>query len=224
MAVLPANSQGWVSGRVRDSLTHFPVAKATVINSSMNTRVETDLNGLFKIKLAPNDVLYVVADSYHYDTVRYSILYGDTLNIYLSFSGDILPTVTVGSRYNKYQLDSMERRSTFEEMRGHTLNTISSDRTSGFGLIINLDRFTKKKYKNKKKEEKLFQQTEQTAYVNYRFSPQLVSFYSGLKSDKLRIFMYRYTPDYAWLRQHPSNEQIVYYISDKLKAFRNEKQ
>src|SRR5829696_5465664 len=83
MAVLPANSQGWVSGCVRDSLTHFPVAKATVINSSMNTRVETDLNGLFKIKLAPNDVLYVVADSYHYDTVRYSILYGDTLNIYL---------------------------------------------------------------------------------------------------------------------------------------------
>lgn len=151
-----SGQQAWVSGYVRDSITHFPI-KSTITNSATRSKVQTDVNGLFRIRLAPNDLIYIAAPSYHYDTLRYSILFGDTLTIYLSPSGNILPGVTVQSQYNKYQLDSIERRAAFEQMQGQTLNAIASNRSSGFGLTLNLDRFTKKKYRNKKKEEKRFQ-------------------------------------------------------------------
>lgn len=212
--------QGWISGYLRDSSTHFPIAKGIVSNSSDNKKVETDAKGFFRIKVAPNDLLYAVAPSYHYDTLRYSILFGDTLTVYLAPFGNVLANVTVRSQYSKYQVDSIERRGVFEQMRGQTLNAVSSNRTSGFGVILNLDRFTKKKYRNKKKEEALFEKTEQAAYVNYRYSPQLVAAYTGLKGDSLRIFMYRFTPDYEWLRAHPSNEEVINYINDKLKEYK----
>src|SRR3569833_186444 len=85
--------QACVSGYVRDSITHFPVVKGTITNSSTRSKVQTDANGLFRIRLAPNDLIYVTAPSYHYDTLRYSILFSDTLTIYLSPSGNILPGV-----------------------------------------------------------------------------------------------------------------------------------
>jgi hypothetical protein len=217
-----ANSQQrWISGYLRDSSTHFPIAKGMISNPANKKKVETDINGLFRIRVSPNDLLYVFASSYRYDTLRYSILYGDTLTIFLAPMGNVLANVTVQSQYNKYQLDSMNRRFTFEQMRGQTLNTVASNRSSGFGLTFNLDRFTKKKYRNKKKEEKLFEKTEQMAYINYRFPPQLVASYTGLKGDSLRNFLYRYTPDHKWLRQHPSNDDVFYYINDKLKEYRH---
>ncbi len=212
--------QAWISGYLRDSTTHFPIAKGIISNASDNKKVETDAKGFFRIKAAPNDLLYAVAPSYRYDTIRYSILFGDTLTVYLAPLDHMLANVTVRSQYSRYQVDSIERRGVFEQMRGQTLNAVSSSRTSGFGVILNLDRFTKKKYRNKKKEEALFEKNEQVAYVNYRYSPQLVATYTGFKGDSLRIFMYRFTPDYEWLRAHPSNEEVIYYINDKLKEYK----
>ena len=48
----------------------------------------------------------------------------------------------------------------------------------------------------------------------------MVAQYTGLKGDALRDFMYRYTPSYQWLREHPTNEEVVYYISEKLKLYK----
>jgi len=134
-----------------------------------------------------------------------------------------MPTVKVESRYNKYQLDSIERKRDFDQMRGTSLHAVSGP-SSGFGISINLDRFFKKKYRNKKKEERRFGNSEETAYINYRFSPHFVASYTGLKGNQLRDFMYQYTPTYQWLRQHLSNEEVIYYISDKLKIYRKKLQ
>jgi len=216
--------QFFISGYLKDSLTHFPIRGGTISNPSNKNKITTDANGFFRVKAAPNDVLYAIAPSYHYDTLRYSLLFTDTITIYLSPAGAVLPGLTVRSQYSKYQLDSIERKATFEQMRGQALNAVASNRSQGFGITLNLDRFTKKKYRNKKKEEKLFQKTEEVAYVNYRFSSQLVAYYTGLKGDSLRLFIYHYTPAYEWLRQHPSNEEVIYYINEKLKADRNNKE
>jgi hypothetical protein len=211
--------QRWISGYLRDSSTHFPIAKGTISNPAEGKKIETDVNGFFRIRVSSNDLLYAFAPSYRYDTLRYSILYGDTLTMYLAPLGNVLAGVTVRSQYTKYQLDSMNRRAAFEEMRGKTLNAIASNRSTGFGLTFNLDRFTKKKYRNKKKEENLFEKTERMAYINYRFSPQLVASVTGLKGDSLRRFMFRFTPAYEWLREHPSDDDVFYYINDKLKEY-----
>jgi len=209
-----------LKGFLLDRETHFPIHKGTITNYHSKKKVLTNEKGFFLIEVNPNDLIYLTAPDYHYDTIRYSVFYKDTLQLFLSPSGTLLPNVTVQSEYNKYQLDSMERRKTFEEMRGHTLPTVAAPNSGSFGIGINLDRLFKSKYKNQKKQEQLFQNTEERAYIDYRFSPRIVAYYTGLKGEKLRDFMYRYTPSYEWLRQHPSNEDILLYINDRFKEFK----
>jgi hypothetical protein len=103
------------------------------------------------------------------------------------------------------------------------VSTVSSTNNGAFGVGLNLDKLFKKKYKDQKKSEKLFVSTEEQAYVNYRFSSQMVADYTGLKDEPLRDFLYRYTPSYKWLRQHPSDDEVLYYINDKIKEYRGSK-
>ena len=163
----------------------------------------------------------MLANNYHYDKLTYSFLFTDTITVYLSPLGNILPMVSVKTQYSKYQLDSMRRRGEFEESRGKQLNAFSSPNSSGFGIALNLDRLFKKRYKHKKRSEGIFETTEKSVYIDYRFSPHLVAYYTGFKGDTLRSFMQRFTPGYVWLRQHPTNEDILYYINDKLKEFKS---
>jgi hypothetical protein len=212
-----------VHGYVLDSTTHFSVAGAIITNGNTEKKVTSDSKGYFVIQATPNDFLYVVAKTYKYDTLTYSFLFKDTITIYLSPTGNILPAVTVRSQYSKYQFDSLQRKREFEESRGHQLSTLSKPNNSGFGIALNLDRIFKEKYKHKKRSDRVFTGVEQSAYIDYRFSPQLVAYYTGFKGDKLRSFMQRFTPTYEWLRHHPTNEEVMYYINDKLKEFRGAK-
>lgn len=207
-----------INGFLKDSITLFPIAAGTVTNGTTSQKVLTDEKGFFRLEAAPNDFIYAFASSYHYDTLSYSFLFTDTITIFLSPAGNILPNVLVTVRHTKYQLDSMERKATFEKLRGTSLSAISSAPSAGFGVTVNLDRFFKKKYRDKQREERIFSKAEKMAYVNYRYSPRLVNFYTGLKGDALRSFMNRFTPDYNWLRSHPTNEDVMYYINDKLKV------
>ena len=215
-----SSQKTYITGFLRDSITHYPIANGTINNSGSKKKVLSDTRGFFRLEASPNDLIYALAASYSYDTLRYSLLFKDTVIIFLSPKGDILPNVTVRSRYTKYQLDSMERKASFEEMRGHAMNAVSSAPASGFGINLNLDRIFKKKYRNKKRDEQMFKKTEEMAYINYRFSHYFVAYYTGLKGDALRNFMYRYTPSYKWLRQHNSNEDLVYYVNEKLKVYK----
>jgi hypothetical protein len=208
-----------VSGYLLDSITHFAIINGTVTNGNSKKSVHTNAKGFFRLSASPNDFIYATAKSYHYDTLVYSYLFTDTITIYLSPLGNILPGVTVTTRYNKYQLDSIARKDTFEQDMGKPMKTLSNDHPSGFGLTFNLDKVFKKKYRNRDKAERNFSLREKMAYVDYRFSPHIVAYYTGLKGDALRSFLNKYTPDYDWLRQHPSNEDVMFYINDKLKLY-----
>jgi hypothetical protein len=172
------------------------------------------------MEVAPNDVIYALAPSYRFDTLTYSFLFKDTITIFLEPAGIVLPTITVSALDSRYKMDSMNRRREFEENRGNMIRGVSGTNSSAFGVGINLDRFFKKEYRNKRKYEKSFTRAERNAYVNYRFSPHLAAFYTGLKGDELRDFLYRYTPSYEWLREHPTNEAVFYYINEKMKEYR----
>lgn len=209
-----------VNGFLRDSVTLFPIANGTITNATIKKTVKSDREGFFKLEAAPNDFIYASARSYHFDTLKYSLMFTDTITIYLSFSGNVLPAVTVKGQYTKYQLDSIERKREFDQSRGTVLKTLATNHPSGFGLTFNLDKVFKKKYRNQKSDERLFSTLEKMEYIDYRFSPNLVAYYTGYKGDKLRTFMNLYTPSFEWLRQHPSNEDVLYYINDKLKAFK----
>ena len=213
------NAQQLVSGYIKDSLTHFPVSNVTIINESSRKKVQSDPKGFFYLYAKAGDLLQFTAKNYKTDTLRFISVFTDTIQMFLSPRGEMLEMVTVETKYSEYQLDSMKRKADFEDMRGTALNTVSRP-PSGFGLSLNLDRIFKRKYSNRKKEENLFKKTEKIAYIQYRFSSYIVAQYTGLKGDALRDFIYRYTPSYEWLRQHPANEDVVYYISEKLKLFK----
>jgi hypothetical protein len=207
-------------GHLKDSITLYPVPGATITNVTSKQKTTSDQNGLFHIEAARGDFFYILAKAYRPDTFTFSSMSLDTVTIILVPTGNVLPGVTVRTDYTRYQLDSLKRRKDFEENMGHPLSTVAKSHGEGFGLTVNLDRFFKKKYKNRKQDERVFETLEKTAYIDYRFSPYIVSHYTGFKGDALKDFMSRYTPDYNWLRNHPTNEDVMYYINDKLKAYR----
>lgn len=210
-----------LSGYLIDSSTHLPIAGGTLSNPANKKKVQTDANGFFRLPVSPGDQLYAIAIHYLYATLHYSVLFQDTITIYL-VPVKMLPNVTIETGYQKYQMDSLERRREFEHLRGRTLMTVErSSHKPYFGLTLNLDRLFKKKYKNKQMDEQSFQRLEQFAYIKHRFPAQLVAFYTGLKGDRLIEFMQLYTPSYEWLRHHLQREQLINYLSEKLAHYRS---
>ena len=208
-----------VMGYLRDSITHFPLS-GTVKNNNSNKSVRCDETGFFRIAAYPNDLIYALSPGYQFDTIRYSSIFADTIQLFLSPAGSILPTVTVTSGYTKYQIDSADRATSFLENRGTMVKTISRPNSNGFGIGFNLDKVFKKEERGKKTYTISYKKREEQAYIDYRFSPKLVAFYTGLKGEALRQFLYQYAPSFQWLRQHTTNEEVLFYINEKLKLFR----
>lgn len=207
-------------GYLRDSVTYFPISNATVVNGTSNKSAFTSNRGFFTISASPNDFIFFYAPSYQVDTLTYAFMFKDTINVYMNLVGSVLPNVIVTANYTRYQLDSIGRRNDFLIARGTAYPVLATNHPSGFGLTFNLENVFKKKYKKPRNQDRLFKQTEEFAYVNYRFSPPYVASLTGLKGDELARFMKQYTPSYDWLRSHPTNEDVLYYVNDKLKAWR----
>jgi hypothetical protein len=212
-----------LNGYLKDASTHLPIAGGILANSTTNEKMQTDAKGFFRFLVSPGDLLYTIAANYYNDTIRYSLLFQDTITILLAPT-IMLGNVTVQTGYQKYQADSLDRRREFEQARGQTLSTI--DRSSYkpyFGLTVNLDRLFKTKFRNKKRDEQSFQRMEEYAYINYRFAPQLVSSYTGLKGNELLEYMRLYTPTYEWLRKHLLKEQLLNYLNERMAHYRSDR-
>jgi len=209
-----------VQGYLLDSSKYSPIKNGTVLNTNSNRSVTTNEKGIFSIPVAINDVLYFTADGYHFDTLRYKMMMRDTIVVYMQLLAHVLPGVTVRTQgYTKYQLDSMQRREDFLTIAGGEKKPVATNATSGAGLGVDLDYLLSKKEREKRKAYKQFDEHEKEMYINTRFSPQVVHDYTGLTGDTLTHFMRLYTPSYEWLRNHTTDEDLFYYLNDKLKSF-----
>lgn len=208
-----------VTGYVLDSTGYFPLANAKVANVNTNKSVQTDKRGRFQISATPGDMLFVTAKTYHFRQLKYSMLQ-DTLFIYMGLLPNELPGVTVYAQgYTRYQQDSIKRLTEFrEKMVSPQYEPVSKANSQGAGVGINLD-YMSSREKSKRKAKKMFEEEERAAYVNFRFSPELVSSYTGLKGDSLQHFRSKYSPGYDWLRAHTTDEDVLYYINDQLKIY-----
>lgn len=210
----------YVWGYLKDSITNEPIALASVTNLNTQHTVMTSNNGLLKIEVMQGQVLSFAAVGYHFDTVLFQqqLLIHDTLYLQLVPLSHSLGNVTVKTKgMNAYQLDSMERRKDFfEDIVQYKIPAVSMA-NSGAGIALNIDRFSRKE-KNKRKAFQFFETNEREAYINYRFSPQLVNQYTGLTNEALQEFMQKYRPNYEWLRANLTEEDIKYYINEQLKS------
>jgi len=213
------NNARW--GRLLDSATHEPIVFGSVTNLSSKKTVMTSTKGIFRIEVSEDELLSFAAVGYHFDTIYYNNqhLQQDTLTLYLSPLAHNLGNVTVYAKgMSRYQLDSIERRKDFlHDIVSYTIPAISQA-NSGAGIALNIDRFSKHE-KNKRKAFAFFEANEKEMYINYRFPSSLVTEYSGLKDEVLQQFMQQYRPTAEWLRKNKTEEDIKYYINDKLKLF-----
>ncbi len=209
-----------VFGYVLDSSTYSPIKNAAVSNVNTNKKVNTNDKGQFQLIASPDDRIFVSVDGYHFHQLKYSMIMQDTIIIYLSQLPHVLPGVTVTTTgYTKYQHDSVRRRQEFaDDMIAKKYPLLKQNNVNSAGLTFNLDYFSGRE-KSKRREVKAFDEREKDAYVNFRFSPELVKAYTGFTGDTLNIFRMKYYPDYDWLRNNTGDEAILYYINDKLKSF-----
>jgi hypothetical protein len=105
------------------------------------------------------------------------------------------------------------REAYFGTRSSHKLPT-ATIANSGVGLGINLDRFYKRE-KQRNKWIDMFDIMEQDAYINYRFTPELVAKYTRLEGDALYHFIQKNRPSAKWLRKHKTEEDLLYYINEK---------
>jgi hypothetical protein len=212
-----------VTGFVTDSATNAPLANVQVSNLTDSKKTTTDGKGKFSLSVDVNDILFFTKDDYKFQSFRYNLLMEQTLQVRMSVLPHILPGVTVQASYSKYQSDSVKRLDDFNKELVSPQYKAVQNNSSGAGAVVNLDFFTSKE-KSKRRAVKLFEEHEKDAYVTYRFSPELVTAYTGLKGDSLTSFIQLHAPEYKWLRKHTTDEDVLYYINDQLKVFYKRKE
>lgn len=221
---LNAQQKTSIIGVVKDSVTNAIVEFAAITNMAKKTTVMSNTNGFFKIDVAKNNLLSVAAVGYNFDTIRITddIQQLDTLIVFLHPLAKRLAdiTITSKSRLTQYQIDSMERKKDFFINRSDIKLPVVSLANSGVGMGINLDHFYNRE-KRKRSALDLFNAMENESYTNYRFTPNIISKYTNLKGEKLVDFIQQNRPSYSWLRTHTSEEDLLYYINDRLKTFNN---
>lgn len=214
-----------IYGYLKDSTTGEPIAMASVKNNQSKQTVMTNTKGRFSITISPNQLISFAAVGYHFDTIYYkgTYLLQDTLQLYLSSLLTSLGNVTVTTKgMSRYQMDSMQRHADFFKSIGSAPLPTLSQANYGAGIALNIDRFSKHE-KSKRKAIQYFTDNEEEAYINYRYTAELVNKYTGLKDEKLTEFMSKSRPGWEWLRKHPKEEDLAYYINDQLKKFPPEK-
>jgi hypothetical protein len=223
ISVVALSQKKTITGVITDSSTNAPLANVEVRNLTANKKTKTDNLGKFSLQANVNDILFFTKDGYHFQNFNYSVMMQQTLFVRMSKLPHELPGVTVTTTYSKYQSDSIKRRESLDSRLVSPKYSTIENNKSGAGAVINLDRYTAKE-KSKRQAEKHFAEQEKDAYVRYRFSPELVGAYTGLKGDSLNNFINKYWPDYDWLRSHTSDEDVFYYINDKLKDYYRRKE
>lgn len=206
-------------GRLIDSITLLPVQDVHVIDRNTRQGDVTNGRGIFVLQGNLGDTLTFIKVGYQQQdfVLRGNKAAMDTLAITIIPQVHELQAVTVSTyAYADYRQDSTERRKNFGEAIGYAHHFFESS-NSGAGIGFSLDRIFDGKEKRRKRAFKFFQENEEQQYINFRFSPILVHSLTGLRGKQLGDFMAKYQPSYQWLREHPTNEDILYYVNGKLK-------
>ena len=218
-----AQQKNSIVGVIKDSVTTDIIEFAGITNINKKITVISSTKGGFKIEIAKNNLLTIAAVGYNFDTTRITdnLLELDTIVIFLHPLSKRLADVTVTSktRLSQYQFDSIERRKDFFINKSDVTLPLVSLANSGIGMGVNLDHFYRRE-KRKRNAIDLFYSMENESYTNYRFTPLIINKYTNLEGENLVDFMQRNRPLYTWLRSHTTEEDILYYINDKLKNFK----
>ena len=222
---LNSNAQGKqiLKRCIKDSITNEAIAYGSITDLRTHKVALSNKNGCFEIEVSLNDIIAISAIGYYFDTIRVTaaMLQNSAGIWYIKPLAKNLPEVIVSSQSSltKYQRDSAERRKEFLKDLGNKPLPTFSPSNSGAGIGLNLDHFYGKE-KRKRGAVKVFNELEDEDFINYHFNAQTVSKYAALEPDDMLAFLKKYRPTTKWLRKHNTEEDLLYYINEKLKDFK----
>jgi hypothetical protein len=225
--IASAQSRKIITGSAVDKNENIPIRMASITNLSLGKTTVSRSNGTFELEATIGNIIAYAANGYYADTffLREENYLSGSLLLALRPLPSTLTNVTVMGSYNQYQMDSVERRKSFLQDVGNNATPAVGGITNpdlGFGVGINLDRWSKKE-KRERKARSIFEMMEEESYVNFRWNEALVRKYTTYQDDALYDFMETYRPEYQWLRKNPDEEALLYYINSSLKKDKRKK-
>ena len=209
-----------VKGKVYEAITDSLIKGVNVYNLNTKLSVRTDVDGSYSITAAEGEQLVFSIVGYYPDTVTvvYSmLLIQHDVTLYREVIS--LKNVTVTSSYTA---DSLARRNYYGNI--YNLPGMTGRNTPQYGFGVSLSPFSYFSHRAKQQRQlkkKLIKQ-EQEYYVDRAFPKQWVASITGLSGDSLTRFMVLYRPSYSFCRKS-SREQMLIYVSEKLKEFKKPK-
>ncbi len=216
-----------ITGSAVDQTENKPIRMASITNVTLGKTTLSRSNGTFELEAGIGNIIAYSANGFYADTffLREESYLSGSLLLALRPLPSTLTNVTIVGSYNQYQMDSVERRKSFlQDVGNSTIPAVGgiTNPDLGFGVGINLDRWSKKE-KRERKARDFFEIMEEEAYVNFRWNEELVRKYTTYGDDALYDFMEKYRPEYQWLRKNPSEEALLYYINSSLKKEKRKK-
>lgn len=209
-----------VKGKVYEAITDSVIKGVNVFNLNTKQSFRTDVDGSYSITAAEGEQLVFSIVGYRPDTVTVEfsmLLTQHDVTLYREVIS--LKNVTVTSSYSA---DSLARRNYYSD--AYNLPGITGRNTPQHGFGVSVSPFSYFSYRAKQQRQlkkKLIKQ-EQEYYVDRAFPKAWVAAVTGLTGDSLTRFMVLYRPSYSFCRKS-SKEQMLIYVSEKLKEFKKPK-
>jgi len=202
-------------GTVTDAETNKPLYPVTVVDLDTRQNSYTDEKGNFAINVRPGDQIVFSYIGYKPQQRDIRFIAGDMqVAVKLQQINYQLDEFTVRPGYTPYQIDSLQRRSTYQRPLGmanaNPFNSPVSALAQLFAPVTKARRSFQRNYT--KWESQLF--------VDSRYSPELVTQLTGLTGDSLGNFMNAYPMPYDYARSATELEVkmwIRYYYKEWMK-------
>lgn len=215
-----STAQSSITGRIYDGKNDSLLTGVTVMNLTAKQFSLSDKNGEYTIKAGEYDLLVFSYSGYAPDTISVEpYMFLTRFDITLKPTPLELKGVTVVAA--NYRTDSLNRQAYYRHILSKPEPGITGGNTpTGFGISLSPFSHFSRESKQRRALKKRLAREEKESYIDHQFSAELVRRITRLENDSLRLFMYSYRPSYSFCRK-TNPEQMLLYINDCLKAFRN---
>ncbi|MFD0752116.1 hypothetical protein ACFQZS_18320 [Mucilaginibacter calamicampi] len=210
--------QKFTEGLVFDAVTKDRIAVVNIVNLRTGESMYNNLNGVFKVKSEPGDLLVFSKADYFNDTVRVS---NDMAKVvYLSRAGIALKEVNIYGALATPRSIMDKNRSLYSKAYGSLANKdLLSFSGGSVGLSIDaLYNAFSKEGRNAKHLRDVLDADYKQNTIDYRFSRAFVGRVTGLQGGKLDDFMKKYRPGYYFIT-YASEYELIASIRANLKRY-----
>lgn len=188
--------QTYVLGRAIDKTTKQGIPSATVVNKNTRQITRTSDNGNFLVKASKGDSIKISSIGYKNGSIAWDGLNLEPI-IEMPQDAIVLQEVTVKDKRMEIirkQIDELlasPEASTKLKWKDIS-NLINTNTSTGSGIGISIDglyQLFSKEGKTRRKLEAMKQEDLRKLLVEYRYSPEYVSYVTKLKGEQLKSFM-----------------------------------